>query len=459
MIRLVRDMTQGRPTSLILRFCLPLMAGNLFQQFYNMVDSIIVGRFVGKAALSAVGSVGALNFMVIGSVIGLCTGFSIPISQCFGAGDHIKMRRFIANLLYLSCALGVAITLATYCGTDALLRILHTPAGILGDARTYISIIFLGIPAVILYNSVASLIRAVGDSRTPLFFLIFSSLLNIALDLLFVLRMHWGVMGVAVATDIAQGVSGLLGLVYLHRHFPLLHIRREDMQPSGECCGKLLYAGLPMALQFSITAVGSVMLQSNVNDLGADVIAAVAIAAKTQLFLVLPGETIGMTLATFCGQNLGAKRVDRIRTGVRQGLLLALVYAAAAILLNRFGSRYVLLLFVRGSETNVLSLAQQFLTVCSRYYAVLVILFSLRYALQGMGFSIPAMIAGVFELAARGVMGYVFVRMYAYPAVCIANPVAWMAADVFLIPMYLFVMHKFRTDESYLQERMRKAYA
>ena len=456
---MVRDMTQGNPMSLIVRFCLPLMAGNLFQQFYNMVDSMIVGRFVGKAALSAVGSVGSLNFLVIGSMIGLCAGFSIPISQCFGAGDHVKMRRFIANLLYLSVGIGAAITLLTYFGTDWLLRILHTPGDILTDAKTYISIIFLGIPGVILYNTVASLIRAVGDSKTPLYFLIFSSFLNIGLDLLFVLRFHWGVMGVAVATDIAQAVSGLLGLIYMHRHFMLLHIHREDMLPSRECCGKLLYAGLPMALQFSITAIGSVMLQSNINNLGSDIIAAVTIAGKTQLILVLPAETIGLTLATYCGQNLGARQIGRIEKGVRQGMLLAFLYSIAAILINRFLSRYILLLFVSKTETAVLSLGQQFLTVNSRFYMVLVIIFVVRNALQGMGFSIPAMTAGFFELVSRGVMGFVFVRMFGYPAVCIANPVAWASADLLLVPMYIFVMHKFKTEAVYLDKRTRKAYA
>ena len=445
--------------SLILRFCLPLMAGNLFQQFYNMVDSMIVGRFVGKSALSAVGSVGALNFLVIGSVIGLCAGFAIPVSQCFGAGDHSKMRRFIANLLYLSIGIGTAVTLLTFFGTDILLHILHTPADIYEDARTYISIIFLGIPAVILYNTVASLIRAVGDSKTPRDFLIFSSCLNIGLDLLFVLRFRWGVMGVAVATDIAQAVSGFLGLFFLHRHFMILHIHREDMTPNAECCGKLLYAGLPMALQFSITAIGSVMLQSNVNDLGSDIIAAVTIAGKTQLILVLPAETIGLTLATYCGQNLGAQRIDRIQKGVRQGLLLAFIYSLIAILVNRFLSRYILLLFVSRQETQVLSLGTRFLTMNSYFYSILVIIFVLRNALQGMGFSIPAMAAGFCELLARGIMGYVFVRLFAYPAVCIANPVAWAAADLLLIPMYIYVLHKFKTDPAYLEKRTKKAYA
>lgn len=455
---MVRDLTVGNPTKQILRFCLPLMAGNLFQQFYNLVDSMVVGRFVGTAALSAVGCVGSLNFLVIGSVIGLCTGFAIPVSQCFGADDTRKMRRFIANLIYLSVGIGAAVTLLTFFGCRTLLTLLHTPDDIFSDAYAYISVIFLGIPATILYNSVASLIRAVGDSKTPLFFLILSSFINIGLDLLFVLVFGMGVPGVAIATVIAQALSGILELVYLIRRFQILRLRREDCHPDAECCRKLLYAGLPMALQFSITAIGSVMLQSCVNELGSQTIAAITIAGKTQLMLVMPAETIGLTMATYCGQNLGAKRLDRIRIGVQRGILMAMVYAAAAMLLNRFGARLMLILFVKGDEAAVLSLGERFLHVAMWFYPILVIIFLLRNALQGMGFSIHAMTAGAFELAARGVMGYIFVRRFGFSAACLANPVAWMAADVFLIPMYLYVMHRFRTDEKYLRHRTEIAY-
>ena len=456
---MVRDMTVGNPTSLILRFCLPLMAGNLFQQFYNMVDSMVVGRFVGTAALSAVGSVGALNFLVIGSVIGLCTGLAIPVSQCFGAGDTTRMHRFIANLIYLVSLIGVIVTLLTYFCCRSLLHLLRTPDDILTDAYTYISIIFLGIPATILYNTVASLIRAVGDSKTPLYFLIFSSFVNIGLDFLFVLVFKMGVMGVAVATVIAQAVSGILELIYLHRNFPTLHLHREDLTPDADCCKKLLYAGLPMSLQFSITAIGSVMLQSCVNTLGSQIIAAITIAGKVQLILVLPAETIGLTMATYCGQNLGAKRMDRILRGMRQSLLMAFVYAGAAMLLNRFISRYMLMFFVSRSETSVLDLGEVFLHKAMWFYPILVIIFVLRNILQGMGFSIQAMTAGAFELVARGVMGYVFVSRFGFNAACFANPVAWCAADVFLIPMTAYVLHKFKTDPTYLQKRTKKSYA
>ena len=456
---MVRDMTAGKPTPLILRFCLPLMAGNLFQQFYNMVDSMIVGRFVGTSALSAVGSVGSLNFLVIGSIIGLCAGFTIPVSQCFGAGDSARMRKFIANLIYLSAAIGAAVTALTYFGARGLLHLMHTPADIFDDAYIYISVIFLGIPAVILYNSAASLMRAVGDSRSPLYFLLLSSAVNIGLDLLFVLRMQWGVMGVAVATDIAQGLSGLLGLWHIRRHFPILRLRREDLAPNRDCCGKLLYAGLPMALQFSITAIGSVMLQTCVNELGSQTIAAITIAGKTQLMIVLPAETIGLTMATYCGQNLGAQRIDRVRAGVRSALGIAFVYAVVGFCINRFFAKYMLLLFVRASEAEVLQLGVRFLYTASWFYPILVVIFVLRNALQGLGFSIPAMAAGVFELAARGIMGFVFVRRFGFDAACFANPVAWCSANVLLIPVYAVVLHRLRTDENYLKKRTERAYA
>ena len=456
--KMVRDMTEGKPSSLILRFCLPLMAGNLFQQFYNMVDSIIVGRFVGKDALSAMGCVGSLHFLVIGSIIGLCTGFAIPVSQCFGANDFAKMRKYIANLVYLSAVISVFVSLLTYFGTEWLLRVLNTPEALIPDAKTYISIFFLGIPATVLYNSVACLIRAVGDSKTPLYFLIFSSVINIGLDLLFVIQFGMGVMGVAVATVIAQALSGILCLDYIHRSVPLLHLQKGDMRPNTECCQKLLYAGLPMALQFSITAIGSVMLQSCVNELGSDAIAAMTIAGKTQLIIVLPAETIGLTLATFCGQNLGAKRVDRISQGTRNGLCMAFVYSVIGAVIARCFGRYIMMLFISASETVVLDYGMQFLRINSALYAVLVIIFVLRNALQGMGFSIPAMTAGLFELIARGTVGFVFVRRFGYAAACWANPAAWFAADLFLIPMYLYVMHKFKTVPDFLRIRSEKSY-
>ena len=263
----VRDMTTGGIMKNIIKFCLPLMVGNLFQQFYNMADIIIVGQFVGKTALSAVGSVGSLNFLVIGSVIGLCTGFTVPVAQRFGAQDFFALKKYVANIIYTTGVLGVIITVAAVMLTNPLLQLLNTPADIYTDAYNYIVIIFAGIGATMLYNILASLVRALGDSKTPLYFLVFSSILNIVLDILLITRFDMGVRGAAVATIFSQFVSGVLCLVYVKKKFPVLHITKETRSLDFNCVKNLIKNGIPLALQFSITAVGSVMLQSSSTDM------------------------------------------------------------------------------------------------------------------------------------------------------------------------------------------------
>ncbi|MPN00200.1 hypothetical protein SDC9_147394 [bioreactor metagenome] len=266
--------------------------------------------------------------------------------------------------------------------------------------------------------------------------------MNIGLDLLFVVAFKMGVMGVAVATVISQLISGLLCLWKIKRDFFILHLEKEDMAFDKTLCGQLLYSGLPMALQFSITAIGSIMLQAAVNSLGSDVIAAVTIGGKTQLMIVLPSETIGITMATYCGQNLGARKLDRIKKGVNQSVFLALGYCVIGFCIAYFAGEYISLLFINKSEVLVLSLVKQFLRTNAFFYPVLGILFIFRNSIQGLGFSVPAMTAGVFELVARGVMGYFIVPKFGYGAVCIANPMAWFAADILLIPVYFWVVKK-----------------
>lgn len=439
---MTKDMTTGSPMKNIIKFCLPLMIGNLFQQFYNMADIIIVGRFVGKTALSAVGSVGSLNFLVIGSVIGLCTGFSVPIAQRFGAQDEKSLKKYVANIIYLSAALGVLLTVGAVLLTNPLLRLLNTPADIYEDAYNYIIIIFAGIGATMFYNLLAAMVRSLGDSKTPLYFLLFSSVLNVVLDIVLITVFNMGVRGAAIATVFSQLVSGGLCFVYVKRSFPILHITKETRGLDLKYIGRLLSNGLPMAMQFSITAVGSVMLQSCVNGLGADAIAAVTIGGKTQLMITLPSETIGATMATYCGQNLGAGKYDRIKKGVGRGVVLAACYTAIGFFVARFLGPYISLLFIDGSEALVIGLAQEYINMGSYFYFILSILFLFRNSLQGLGYSAVAMFAGIFELVARAIMGFGFVNTIGYAAACIANPVAWVAADLFLIPAYFVVMKK-----------------
>ena len=439
---MTKDMTVGSPTKNIIKFCLPLMIGNLFQQFYNMADIIIVGQFVGKDALSAVGSVGSLSFLVVGSVIGLCTGFSIPVAQRFGARDEHNLKKYVANTIYISIALGVLLTACAVGFARPLLDVLNTPPEIYEDAYNYIVIIFAGIGATMLYNILACLVRSLGDSKTPLFFLVFSSLLNIGLDILLITAFDMGVRGASVATIVSQFVSGVLCLFYVKRKFPILHPTKETRALDFKFIKNLLKNGLPMAMQFSITALGSVMLQSCVNGLGADIIAAVTIGTKTQLMIVLPSETIGATMATYCGQNLGAGKIDRIKKGVGRGVVIAACYTVIGFCVARFLGPYISLLFISKSETVIIGLAQQYINMGSNFYFILSVLFLLRSSLQGLGYSATAMFAGIFELVARAIMGFGFVNTLGYAAACVANPVAWIAADIFLVPAYLFVIKK-----------------
>lgn len=438
----VKDMTVGSPTKNILKFCLPLMVGNLFQQFYNMADTIIVGQFVGKNALSAVGSVGSLNFLIVGSVIGLCSGFAIPIAQRFGAQDIKSLKKYVANIIYTSIVVGIIFTVGAVLLTNPLLKLLNTPAEIYKDAYGYIVIIFAGIGATMFYNILASIVRALGDSKTPLYFLLLSSFLNVGLDLLLIIVFDMGVKGAAIATVFSQFVSGVLCLIYVKRSFPILHIDKETKGFDFRFFKELLRNGLPLALQFSITAIGSVMLSSCINGLGADIIAAFTIGGKTQLMIVLPAETIGITMATYCGQNLGARKYDRIRKGVKRAIMVAFVYSAIGFCVARFFGPYISLVFIDKGETEIIGLAQQYINMGSYFYPILAVLFVLRNSIQGVGYSMTAMTTGVFELVARAAMGFGFVNRIGYDAVCVANPVAWIAADVFLIPAYLFIMKK-----------------
>lgn len=435
-------MTTGSPMKNIIKFCLPLMVGNLFQQLYNMADAIIVGKCVGKDALSAVGSVSALNFLIIGSVIGLCAGFAIPIAQRFGAQDIKSLKKYVANIIYVSIVLSAVITVAAVLFTKPLLNIINTPAEIYDEAYSYIVIIFAGIGATMFYNLLASIVRSLGDSKTPLYFLLFSSVLNVGLDLLLIEVFDMGVRGASVATVISQFVSGVLCFIYVKRSFPILHMTKETAKPDFKFILTLLKNGLPMALQFSITALGSVMLQSCVNDLGPDIIAAFTIGAKTQLMIVLPAETIGLTMATYCGQNLGAKKLGRIKKGIGSGFVLAAIYSVLGIFVAKFFGPYLSLLFVESSETTVIALAQQYIDMGSYFYLMLSVLFLLRNAIQGLGYSITAMMTGVFELVARGIGGLVFVERFGYDAACLVNPLAWIIADIFLFPAFFVVLHK-----------------
>ena len=425
---MVKDMTYGSPTRLIVNFSIPIVIGNLFQQLYNMVDSIIVGQCIGVDALAAVGATGSLNFLVIGFVLGMCSGFCIPVAQSFGAGDYKRMRRCVMNAYYLSILITVTLTTLTVLLTRPILELMQTPANIIDDAYRYIVVIFGGIFSVLFYNLFSGIWRALGDSRTPLYFLILASLLNVVLDLVFIVM--------------SQAVSAALCFVYMRRKLPILAASRDECKIDFRIMGRLLYMGLPMALQFSITAIGSIILQSAVNALGSSVVAAVTAAGKVQMIVTQPMETLGLTMATFCGQNLGAGRIDRVKVGVRNSLLISMGCCVVAWAVSCFAGRFISLLFISASETMILDYIQQFLRVNALFYPMLGALLILRNSIQGLGYSVPAMSAGAFELVARALVGFLLAGLFGFGAICYANPIAWVFACIFLIPAYLIVIRR-----------------
>lgn len=437
---MVRDMTTGSSAKNILMFSLPLLIGTVFQQFYNMADSIIVGKFVGKEAFAAVGSTGSITFFVLGLVFGACSGFAIPVAQDFGAGDEAGVRRCVVNIIYICVIFATLITLATCLLTRQILEMMNTQASMMQDAYDYLFWIFAGLGTLMLYNILSGILRSLGDSRTPLYFLIMSSILNIVLDIFFIQNLHMGVKGASIATVIAQLVSGLACLVYIIKKFPILHLTRAEMRPDFATIRRLLGVGIPMGLQFSITAIGSIILQRSVNGLDADAVASVSAASKVQNLVVAPMDAFGVTIATFAGQNYGAGKIDRVRRGIRQVYLMLLVCSALGIAINWLGSDKIALLFMDASETHVISQVRQFMICNGFFYPVLAVIYVLRNALQGVGFSKAAMLAGLFELVARSVMGLFVVPALGYAAVCFANPAAWAMADLILIPLYVVLM-------------------
>lgn len=438
----VMDMTTGRPLSRMLRFFVPVLLGNLLQQFYSMADSAIVSRTLGLQAFAGVSATGALNFLIIGLALGTCSGFAIPVAQEFGAGRHSQMRVYFANSLYASGVIALLMAVSTALLAPGILSLVGTPQDIFPYSLSYIRIIFLGIPATMLYNLLSGVMRAVGDGRTPLLMLLCSTLLNVALDLLFIVSFGMGIQGAAIATILAQLISGLLCVWVIHRRFDILRITGEEWKLSFPVIARLLGIGLPMGLQFSITAIGSTILQSAVNSLGSDAVAAIGAGAKVQFVFTSPNEAVGVTMATYCGQNLGAGKIDRIRTGMRQICLIMLGYTAAAYAVQRFAGQYIALLFIERAQTQVFAWAMQYLNVVTATAYLLTLVLAFRNAIQGLGFSRVALFAGLMELIGRAFVAFVLVRSIGFDGACFANPMAWLCADLFLVPAYFIIIRR-----------------
>lgn len=437
-----KDLTVGNPMSLILGFAVSLLWGMLFQQLYNIIDTAIVSWTLGKEAYSGMGSTGAVNFFIMGFCMGVCNGFAIPVAQRFGAKDFKSMRKFFTHAIILCSIFAVVMTFFVSLFCRQILMAMNTPESIIDYAYTYIIVVFLGIPVTYMYNLLSAVIRALGDSKHPVFYLIIGSVLNIVLDLIFILNFHWGIFGAAFATVVSQFVAGALCLVFIIRKIDILHLSKADWELDRSHFAILFNMGVPMGLQYSITAIGSVILQTAINGLGEDAVTAVTTAQKVTMFFCIPFDALGSTMATYGGQNVGAKKLDHLSDGLRAAVKLGSVYSVIAfVVLYLFGRNFAMI-FLDASEVACLDNAHLFLICNSIFWIPLALVNIVRFLIQGMGYSMFAVLAGVMEMIGRTAVALIFVPKFGFLAICFANPAAWILADAFLIPAFFSVRGK-----------------
>lgn len=439
-----KSMTEGKPFSLIMGFALPVFFGLLFQQFYSMVDTMIVGKFLGEDALGAVGATGSLNFLIIGFCTGVCNGFAIPVAHQFGAKKDSNLRRVVANSVWLCLIFAAVMTVITVIFCRNILTFMNTPADLIDDSYKYIVIIFAGIPAVYLYNMVAGIIRSLGDSRTPVYFLALASIINIVLDVVFICLVHTGVEGAAFATVISQAISGIACVLYMKKKFPILKISKEEWKFDSHWAKTLCSMGIPMGLQYSITAIGSVILQTAVNSLGSQAVAAVTAAGRISGFSCCPFDALGSTMATYAGQNVGAGKLDRVGKGLKSASFIGGIYAIIAFFVLSLFGRQIALLFVSADEIAILDHVKQFLVFNTAFYIPLCLVNTVRFCIQGMGYSRLAILAGVCEMVGRIIASLVLVPLIGFVGICLASPIAWIMADLFLVPAYCHTINRMK---------------
>ena len=442
-----RDMTVGSPGRAILNFTIPIFIGNIFQQLYNMADAVIVGKFVGPQALAAVGSCGTIMFLILGFLLGLTAGFTVITSQYFGAGNKKAVRQSVASAAILSAAISVIMTVGSMLAMKQILAWMNTPSDIYGEAYGYIMVICGGIAAQVLYNLLASILRALGNSKVPLYFLVLAAFLNVVLDLVFIIVFHMGAAGAAFATVISQGVSGLLCLVYIGKKVPELHLKKEDWKINWSMAGWQMKIGLPMALQYSITAVGTIMVQAALNTLGSLAVAGFAAASKIEQVVTQAYVALGTAMATYCAQNTGAGRFDRIRQGFGASTLIGCIYAVltgAAVIL---GGTDLTILFVSEQVNEIMHLADIYLKCVAVTFIPLAVVNIYRNGIQGMGYGLLPMLAGVAELIGRGSVALISASRGSYIGTCMASPAAWILAGGLLLIMYFGIVYAKNREE------------
>lgn len=439
---MVKDMTNGSPSKHILGFAVPMLFGMLFQQFYNLVDTIIVGKTLGVEALAGVGATGSINFMIIGFCMGVCNGFVIPVAQCFGAKKPADLRKYVFNGYICSIVFAIVLTLASVIFCRRILIIMNTPADIIDHAYNYIVVIFIGIPTVFLYNMVSGVIRSLGDSKTPVVFLVLSSIINVVLDFFLILVCKMGVAGAGWATVTSQLISGLTCLIYMYKKYDILKGDKSERVLDRRFITNLCMNGVPMGLQYSITAIGSTILQAAVNTLGSTYVAAMTAGSKMFNFTCCPFDALGSTMATYAGQNVGAAKIKRLGQGVRSAMIIGSVYSVLSLIALYFTTDYIALLFVNASETTIIALTRQFILASACFYIPLTGVNVVRFCIQGMGFSVFAISAGILEMIGRAFAAIILIPSIGFMGSCLASPIAWIAADAFLFPAFIHCAKK-----------------
>ena len=441
---MTKDLTTGSPMKIFIMFSIPILLGNLFQQLYNMVDTIIVGQYLGEEALAAVGTTGCLMFLVLGFANGIAQGFGVMIAQAFGAGNHKQLRHFVALIVVLTILVSLILSLPTTIFSKNLLMLLNVPDNILAMADSYIKVIFAGLILTMAYNVEAGILRGVGDSKTPLYFLLLASVLNIILDFVLIVFAKMGTAGAAYATVIGQGVSAVLCFIYMYVKFPLLRLSREDFYYDWDNSKKLLSLGIPMAINYSITAIGTMILQAAINVFGSSVVASYTAASKIINLTTQTMPSLGTTSATYCGQNLGAGKYDRIYKGMRCGFILCAIVGVLGAVISLIAEPWMISMFIPNPTAEAMGYAHTYLVRACTCMIPLAWIFVYRSAMQGLNQALVPMLCGTVELVSRFLVIAIVSKPFGYSGVCWTDPVCWLVTGVMVLAAYLLWERKFK---------------
>ncbi|NLO10494.1 MAG: MATE family efflux transporter [Clostridiales bacterium] len=428
---LTRDMTEGNPAKLILKFSGPMLIGNIFQQLYNMVDSIVVGKFVSKDALAAVGATGSSVFLIFGLTFGLSAGISIVISQYFGAGDYESVKKSIATATYMILVAALIMGVVGYFISRPLLELLGTPVEIIDQSESYMKISFIGILGIASYNGIAAILRALGDAITPLIFLIVASIINVVLDLLFVIVFHWDIPGVAIATVISQVISGVGCIIYAYRKVELLRIPVKEFKPDREILSKCIRLGIPVALQNSFVSISMMALQFVINSFQATIMAAYTVVNRIEQLVMQPSMSLGAAVASFTGQNIGAGKIDRAKKGMRSSVLIILTFSLIMFPLMYFGGQYIMRLFTKKEDIDVVRYGVEGIRITSLFYSFLGLIFVTRNFLSGAGDIKIPIIMGLIEVVVRVAVSIYLSSIIGFHGIFWASALTWFATGVF----------------------------